>query len=124
MAFNINSSPIPILGTTGTTSTGAGNWFRVHPDRRNLTFQLVGSAAAAGTTINSTVYIQGSNDGVNPLQTTAGTSVDALATMVIAGGSPQSNGFAMVSGWEWVRAFVNSISTGSVQVNVASQQGK
>lgn len=124
MPFNINTSPVQLLGTTGTTSTGAGNWFRVHPDRRNLTFQLVGSAAANGTTINSTVYIQASNDGVNPLQTTAGTSVDALATMVIGGGSPQSNGFAMQSGWEWIRAFVNSISTGSVQVSVASQAAK
>lgn len=120
MAFNINTTPVKIMGSTGTTSTGAGNWYRVHPNRGPLSIQVTHSGASVGATVQSTVYIQVSNDGVNPLLTTAGTSVDALATIVTNGGSPQSQGFTMNGGWEYIRAFINSLSTGSIDVSVGS----
>ena len=122
MAYNINTTPVQILGTTGTTSTGPGNWFRVHPNRGKLTFQAIHSGTSVGVTVQSTIHIQASNDGVNPLLTTAGTTVDALGTIVLNGGSPQSAGFAIDASWEYIRASINAISTGSIQVIVGSQE--
>lgn len=118
MGFVLNSpGPTTILNTT---STGPGNWYRVLPRYGKLTIQVIHTGTSLGTTVQSTTYIQASNDGVNPLQTTAGTSVDALATLVNNGGSPQSNGFTLDAAWSYIRANLNSISTGTVQVLVSA----
>lgn len=122
MAYNINTTPQKILGSTGSTSTGAGKWYRVHPNRGKLTFQVTHTGSSDGATVQSTVLIQASNDGVNPLLTTAGSTVDALGTVVLNGGSPQSAGFAIDASWEYVRAYVNALSTGSIDVTVGSQE--
>jgi len=118
MAYNINSTPTTILNSS---STGAGEWYRVHPNRGKLTFQVLHTGTSVGATVQSTVHIQVSNDGVNPLLTTAGTSVDALGTVTLNGGSPQSAGFAIDAAWEWVRANTNALSTGTIKVIVGSQ---
>lgn len=119
MAFVINSpGPTTILNSS---STGAGNWYRVHPKIGTLTVQVLHSGTSVGATCQSTVYIQASNDGTNPLLTTAGTSVDALATFVTNGGSPQVQGIATNAAWGWIRAFTNSISTGTLVVSVNGQ---
>lgn len=120
MGFNINTpGPTSILNSS---STGPGNWYRIHGKMGKMTFQVLHTGSSVGATVQSTIYVQASNDGVNPLQTTAGTTVDALATVVLNGGSPQSAGFALDANWGWVRAFTNALSTGSIQVNVAGQQ--
>lgn len=119
MAFTLNSAgPTTILNSS---STGAGSWYRVHPKLGTMTFSVKHSGLSAGVTCQSTVYIQASNDGTNPLLTTAGTSVDALATFVTNGGSPQVQGVAINANWGWVRAFTNSISTGTIAVDVVGQ---
>ncbi len=100
MAFNINTTPVTILDST---STGAGQWYRVHPKHSNLTFQVVHTGTSVGATVSSTVLIEASNDGVNAMST-------PLATIVIAGDSPQSLGIAIDANWQWVRAKNNSLS--------------
>lgn len=119
MAFTINSAgPVTILNSS---STGPGEWYRVHPKLGTLTFQVTHTGSSVGATVQSTTFIQVSNDGVNPLLTTAGTSASALGTVTHNGGSPQSDGFAINANWAWVRANLNSLSTGRIAVSVAGQ---
>lgn len=117
MGYVLNSAgPTTILNSS---SSGYGNWFRVHPKLRELTFQAVHTGSSVGATVASTIIVQASNDGVNPLQTTAGSTVDALGTIVLNGGSPQSAGFAINAGWQFVRAgMLSAPSSGSVTVTV------
>lgn len=118
MAFTITSpGPTTIFSSS---ATGAGSWYRIHPRLGKLTFQVAHTGSSVGATVQSTTYIQVSNDGVNPLQTTAGTSVDALGTIVHNGGSPQVAGFAMDAAWQYVRANLNALSTGSITVTVGA----
>lgn len=121
MGFVLNTAgPTTIFNSS---SPGAGNWYRVHPRLRSFAVQIIHTASGvAGTTVGSTTLIQGSNDGVNPLLTTGGSSVDALAFGVISGGSPQSNGFTFTANWSYIRANLQSISTGIVQVLVSAGQ--
>src|SRR3954466_12797361 len=112
MAFNLNTTPLDLLGTAGSSSTGPGQWYRVHPDRRNLTFQIIHTGTSVGATVQSTTFIQVSNDGVTPLETTGGSSVDALGVVALNGGSPQSAGFGIAANWEYIRANINALSTG------------
>ena len=121
MGYILNSpGPNTILNSS---SSGFGNWFRVHPKLGTIAFQAVHtSSGIAGTTVQSTIYIQGSNDGVTPLGTTLGTTLSNLGTIVISGGSPQSDGFTINAGWAYVRAGLNSApSTGAVVVTAAGQ---
>ena len=120
MSYNINTTPVTILNSS---STGAGEWYRVHPKHSNLTFQVIHTGTSVGATVASTVLIEASNDGVNALST-------PLATIVIAGDTPQSLGVAIDANWQWVRAKNNAIqaatagSTGSafaVKTVVSSQ---
>lgn len=114
-----NAGPVTILNSS---SSGYGEWYRVHPKMRKLTFQALHESigAGAGTTVQSTIYIQGSNDGTNALGTTAGTTLSNLGTIVLNGGSPQSDGFAIDASWAYIRAGLNSgPSTGRVSVRVA-----
>ena len=105
-----SAGPNSILSSS---STGAGSWFRVHPDIRNITFQVSHTGSSVGTSVASTVYIQVSNDGVNPLNTKA-------ATVVMGGAgldtSPAVDGFSLDAHYEYVRAYTNSLSTGSISV--------
>lgn len=116
MAFLINSpGPTTILSST---AAAAGEWYRIHPKMGNLGITIEHTGSSVGATVQSTVYIQGSNDGVNPMLTTAGSTVDALATIVFNGGSPQKSGFSLNTNWGWIRAFTNALSTGTVRVRV------
>lgn len=117
MSFLINSpGPTTILSST---ASGAGQWHRVHPKMRTLTFQVTHTGSSLGATVQSTCIIQASNDGVNPLQTTGGSTVDALGTVVLNGGSPQAAGFTINAGWPYVRAnLLSAPSTGTVAVTV------
>lgn len=99
MAYNINTTPVTILNSS---STGAGEWYRVHPKHSNLTFQVVHTGTSVAATVASTTVIEASNDGVNALST-------PLATIVISGDSPQSLGVAIDANWQWVRAKYNGI---------------
>lgn len=121
MAFLINSpGPITILQTT---SSGFGDFYRIHPKMGKLTFQVLHeSSGVAGTTVQSTAIIQASNDGTNPLLTTSGSTASALGTVVLNGGSPQSDGFAIDASWGFVRAgLLSAPSTGRVKVIVSGQ---
>lgn len=115
--------PTQMLGSTGSTSVGAGSWFRVHPRADKITFQFTHTGTSVGATVQSTCFIQGSNDGVNPLETTAGSSVEAIGTVVFSGGSPQSAGVTLDRNWAYVRVKVNSLSTGSIAVTANAHQG-
>ena len=91
------------------SSSGAGDWHRVHPKLGKLTFQVVHtgtSVGATGTTVSSTTVIEASNNGVNALDT-------VLGTIVFAGDSPQSNGFTIDANWSYVRAKINSVAAAS-----------
>lgn len=120
MAYVLNSpGPTTILNTT---SSGFGEWYRVHPKLGTLTFQVLQVGASIGATVQSTAIVQASNDGTNPLQTTAGSTVSALGTVVLNGGSPQSDGFAINANWGWVRSgLLSAPSTGRVTVMVHGQ---
>lgn len=99
MAFNINTTPVTILNSS---STGAGEWYRVHPKHSNLTFQVVHTGTSVGATVASTTVIEASNDGVNALST-------PLATIALSGDSGISLGVAIDANWQYVRAKYNSI---------------
>jgi hypothetical protein len=111
MSFNIQAGgPQTILNSS---STGAGNWYRVHPQIRNITFQAVATGASA--TIGSTVLVQGSNDGINAVASTLAT-IALNSTSTVA-----SDGFVLDAHWEYVRAQINSLTTGSLQVIACAQ---
>lgn len=98
------------------SSTGAGSWYRLHPQVRNVTFQCLQAGSSVGVTVQSTTYIEVSNDGVNALATKAG-------TVVFNGTSPQSDGFTLDAHYEYVRANLNGSSTGTVSVIASAQFG-
>lgn len=114
MAFNIQAGGNQVI--LNSSSTGPGNWYRVHPQVRNITFQA--NAIGVGATIGSTVIIQGSNDGVNPIATTLATIPLNAASTVAA------DGFTLDAHWEYVRAQVNSLTTGIVTVYASAQIGR
>lgn len=106
------------------SSSGAGDWYRVNPKLGKLTFQVTHTGTSVGATVGSTTVIEVSNDGVNAVGTVAG-------TVAFSGDSPQSNGFALDAHWEYVRAKIQSVaatSAGSVgtgfaiNVNVSAQK--
>ena len=121
MSYVLNSpGPINILSTTGQST---GNWYRVHPNARAITFQVVHTGTSVGATVGSTTIIEASNDGVNALAT-------PLGTVALSSNSGTNDGFTINAGWAYVRARVGSLaattagSTGpsyNLSVNVASQ---
>jgi len=84
------------------SSTGAGDWHRVHPKLGKLTFQVLHTGTSAGATVGSTTVIEASNDGSNALGT-------VLGTVGLAGDTPQSDGFTIDANWSYVRAKINSV---------------
>lgn len=105
------------------SSTGPGPWFRIHPRARKITVSIMHTGTSVGTTVQSTSYVQVSNDGVNPLLTTGGTTVDALATIIHNGGSPQVSGFSFDAAWGWIRGNINALSTGTITMIANAAQG-
>lgn len=106
---------MPIIQSAGaqailqSSSTGAGDWYRVHHKISKLTFQVTHnptSVGATGTTVSSTTVIEASNDGINALGT-------VLGTVALAGDNVQSDGFAIDAHWEYVRAKINSVGAAS-----------
>lgn len=109
MANNIYSpGPQTILNSS---STGSGSWYRLHPNVRNVTFQALLPGSSVGVTVGSTIFIEGSNDGVNAI-------ASKLGTIAFNGGSPQSDGFTIDAHWEYVRATINSITTASSAASI------
>ena len=91
-----------ILSLTSTT-TGAGNWYRVDWRATQLAIQVVHTGTSAGVNVASTVKIEVSNDGVNALGTAAG-------SVALNGTTPQSDGFVMQR-WEYIRANLQTASS-------------
>lgn len=105
------------------SSTATGDWYRVTPKLGKLTFQATHTGTSVGATVGSTTVIEVSNDGVNALDTVAG-------TISLSGDSPKSDGFTIDGHWEYVRAKINSVAattagsagTGfAITVNVSAQ---
>lgn len=105
MANNIQGGTQLILNSS---STGPGNWYRIHPKAASVTVEALGTAA--GSTISYVVNIEGSNNGVTPAATALGTITLSSAA------SPANDGFTTAEGWAYMRANIQSISTGAVQV--------
>lgn len=105
MANNLYSPGSQIIFSS--TATGAGAWFRLHPNLRNVTFQALQTGTSVGTSVTSSGFIEASNDGVNALATHP-------ITIGLAGASPQSDGATLDAHWEYVRFNLNTISTGTV----------
>jgi hypothetical protein len=83
-----------------------------------LSFHAVQTGSSIGATVGTTINIEASNDGENALAT-------KLGTIAFNGGSPQSDGLSpptsMGGRFEYVRASLNSITTGGVQVYASGQ---
>ena len=111
MAFNIQAGgPQTILNSS---STGPGNWYRVHPQIRNITFQATINGSSLAATGSSSAYIQVSNDGVNPLA-----SIPII--IGITGAAPLADGATMDAHYEYVRAQINSITSGAASLTVVA----
>lgn len=111
----LSPGPITILSllaassnTTAGTTSSAGSWYEISPRLDRLAFHLVQTPSSAGGTLNSTVYIEVSNDGVYPVATKAGTYALAGSTWQSDGGTLLSS---MLGAWRFIRANANSIST-------------
>lgn len=113
----------PTVMRAASSAAGPGAWFRVHPRADKITFQFTHTGTSVASTVQSTCYIQGSNDGVNAMETTAGSSVDAIGTVVFNGGSPQSAGITLDRNWAFVRVNIASLSTGLITVTANAHQG-
>lgn len=114
MANNIYSpGPQTIFNSS---SLGAGAWYRLHPQVRNVTFQALQVGSSVGVVVGSTIYIEVSNDGVNALATKP-------ITVAFNGASPQSDGATLDAHYEYVRANLNAATTGLVSVIASAQFG-
>lgn len=114
MANNIYSpGPQTIFNSS---ALGGGSWYRLHPQVRNVTFQALQVGSSVGVVVGSTIYIEVSNDGINALATKAG-------TIAFNGASPQSDGFTLDAHYEYVRANLNSATTGLVSIIASAQFG-
>lgn len=112
MANNIYSpGPQAILSSS---AAAAGNWYRLHPAVRNVTFMATQTGSSVGVAVGATVYVEASNDGINPIATT-------LGTITLSGASPQVDGFTSDAHWEYVRFNTSSLTTGTI-AGVASAQ--
>src|SRR3989304_9442523 len=101
MGYIISPGPVTLLDSS---SSGYGEWYRVHPNLGTLTFQFIHASTTVGTVVQSTCVVQASNDGVTPLETTSGTTAGALGTVAFNGAAPESDGVTVDAAWSWVRA--------------------
>ena len=113
MAYNIQDAGLNQIFNS--SSTGPGNWYRIHPgiDHMGIQASLVGSSV--GSTVSGVVNIEVSVDGVNPLATLAG------AITISSAGSPGADGFDYAGGFQYIRANLQSISTGKMTVATSAK---
>ncbi len=91
----------------GKTTTGAGDW--KYKDSPHATFQAIITGTGA---VTATVDIEVSNDGVNVVDTVAG-------SITLSGTTTHSDGFTTQhSPWKYVRANVTAISGTGASVDV------
>ncbi len=90
----------------GKTTTGAGDW--KYKDSPYAAFQAIVTGTGA---VTATVDIEMSNDGVNVVDTAAG-------TITLSGTTSHSDGFTTNSPWKYVRANVTAISGTNASVEV------
>jgi hypothetical protein len=94
--------------STASSTSVAGSWYEISPRLDRLGFHVVQIPSSAGGTLNSTIYIEVSNDGLYPIATKA-------ATFALAGSTWQSDGAtlntSMQGAWRYIRANANSVST-------------
>lgn len=96
------------------SSTGPGAWVQVHPKMKTLTFQVNALGTSVGATINSTVWIEASNDGVNPLITKLGTVVFTTIR------APAVDGFTINAAWNFIRGNIQSMGAEVASVNIVA----
>ena len=108
MANNLGAGQNLILASS---STGPGSWYRRAAPDGAPAFQAVLNAAASGGA--ASINIEVSNDGVVPCATVLG-SITLAATSTGYG-----DGFASLTGWEYYRASLQSITTGLVSVTAS-----
>ena len=113
MAFNIQDPGINQIFNS--SSTGPGNWYKINPAIDHLGIQAVATGSSVGSTISAVVNIEASVDGVNPNATVAGTITLSSA------GSPGVDGFDYISGFQFIRANLQSITTGKVLVQTSAR---
>lgn len=95
-----------VPGTGVTSAPTTGSW--VYKDAPNTGIQVV----VAGTgTVTATVVIEVSNDGTHAMDTLAG-------TVTLSGTTSDSDGFAIMTPWKFIRARVTAISGTNATVNV------
>ena len=89
---------------TGVTSTATSKWN--YKDSPDATFQAVVTGTGA---VTATVVIEMSNDGVNALETAAG-------TITLSGTTTSTDGFTTSNApWKYARARITAISgTGAI----------
>ena len=106
MGYNIRPAGLTNILNLAATTTGPGEWFRMHPGINDIAIQVSHVGSSDGVTVASTMIIEGSNDGVNAAAT--------VATLAINGVTPQYLGVGMPStlrGFGWIRAKLNSASS-------------
>lgn len=115
MAFIQGAGAVPLLGGTslGTSALGPGPWVPIHSKIRNVTFQGEAIGSSIGTSISGVVRIELSNDGINPINTPAGTITFGTTPLDV---SPASDGFAIDAAWNYCRGNVTALSTGKITV--------
>ena len=115
MASNIQDPGVTQLLATNTTSTGAGNWYRVNPRIGPLSFQAIFTGSSAAYLGTATVQIQGSNDASNPNVTALGTlSFSTVAT-------PVADGVTVDAAWQYVRANITALTSSTLSTAVMNQ---
>lgn len=101
----------PLLTTGGATTPTTGSWIPIHPSVKSVSVQAVLTGSSVGATgYSGTVAIQVSNDGVNALATNAGSIALSSAN------SPATDGFNIDAHWNFIRASISSMSSGTMQV--------
>ncbi len=103
---NLKSGYVNTL-LSGATGTGAGGWKFKDSPHAAIQATVTGSGA-----VTATVDIEVSNDGVNAVDTVAG-------TITLSGTTSHSDGFiTQNSPWKYVRANVTAISGTNATVEV------
>ena len=90
----------------GATTTGTSDW--KYKDSPGATYHATVSGTGA---VSATINIEMSNDGVNALETAAG-------TITLTGTTSSTDGFTTDAAWKYVRANVTAISGTGATVQV------
>lgn len=110
MAAIIGPGATTIFSNTIATTSLAGSWYQINSNLARFAWQATLTASSAGATCGSTVVIEVSNDGVNPLATKAQTlALTNDTTDFKSDGAVLSS--SMQGAWLYVRANVTSLTT-------------